>query len=66
MKEELIIKNLLKNYTIETTPKVYLNKGSLKEYINKNNWVYIHWANTEKILMIVKKNNTKNFSEITF
>ena len=47
MKEELIIKNLLKNYTIETTPKVYLNKGSLKEYINKNNWVYITYLPDE-------------------
>ena len=58
MKEELIIKNLLKNYTIETTPKVYLNKGSLKEYINKNNWVYITYLPDEdpkKIIETAKK-----------
>ena len=35
------IKNLVNNYTIETTPKVYSKIDNLKQLLSPNTWVYI-------------------------
>ena len=67
MKEELIIKNLIKDYTIETTPKVYLNKGLLKEYLKKNTWVYITYLPDEdpkNIIETAKKIKDEGFDPV--
>ena len=52
------IKKLIDGYTIETTPNVYEKYGSLKEYLNHSNNVYITYLpdeDSKRVINTAKK-----------
>ena len=58
MNQKSNIKNLLKNYSIEITPKVYEKISSIKDFLNSKTNVYITYLpdeNTNNILNTAKK-----------
>ena len=68
MKEKISeIKNLINNYTIETTPKVYSKIENLKNLLTPNTWVYITYLPDEdpkNIINTSKKIKDEGFEPI--
>jgi len=65
--KEINIKKLVKDYTIETTPNVYEKMGSLKEYLNNKNSVYITYLPDEdpkRVINTAKKINKEGLNAI--
>ena len=58
--KEINIKNLIKDYSIETTPKVYEKIGSLKDNLFHNNDVYITYLPNEDPLKVIKTSKKIN------
>ncbi len=58
------IKNLVNNYTIETTPKVYSKIDNLKQLLSPNTWVYITYLPDEDQKEII--NTSKKIKEEGF
>ena len=56
--KEINIKKLIDGYSIETTPNVYEKYGSLKEYLNHSNNVYITYLpdeDSKRVINTAKK-----------
>ena len=65
--KELHIKSLIKGFSIETTSNVYVKYGHFKEFLKKNNEVYITYLPDEKSENIVstsKKLNEEGFCAV--
>ena len=68
MNQQIInIKNLVNNYTIETTPKVYNKVQGLKDLLTPNTNIYIAYLpdeNPENIIVTAKKIKEEGFEPI--
>jgi methylenetetrahydrofolate reductase (NADPH) len=53
IQKEINIKELIKGYTIETTPNVYEKFGNLSEYLAHNNDVYITYLPDEDPIRVI-------------
>ena len=65
--KELNIKNLLKNYSIETTPNVYDKYGQFSDLVPKENTIYVTYLPGEKSQRIIdtsKKLINEGFSVV--
>ena len=51
--KEINIKNLLKNYSIETTPNVYKKYGKFSDLVPLNSYIYITYLPDENYLNII-------------
>ena len=65
--KELNIKKILKNYSVETTPKVYTKYGNFSEFLNHKNSIYVTCLPDEKFERVIntsKKLNEEGFTAI--
>ena len=65
--KELNIKNLLKNFSIETTPNVYEKYGKFKDLVNIDNPVYVTYLpdeNSSRVIDTAKKLTNEGFTVI--
>ena len=65
--KEISVKNLAKDFTIETTPNVYEKCGNLEQYLPKKNDVYITYLPEENYVKVVetaKKINQEGLNAI--
>ena len=65
--KELLIKSIIKNFSIETTPKIYSNHNEFIEMLPEKNDVYITYLpneNEKNIINTCKKINDEGLSAI--
>ena len=64
---EINIKSLIKDFSIETTPKVYSKYGQFGEFLHRKNHVYITYLpdeKSERVIDTAKKLNNEKFKAI--